>query len=177
MEHHQNLTELKAIRSATKSMILSLQKSQIVHQKVLGLRKTARQALAEVEEKTTELKKFQQKMAELEAEVARLTGLVTSAEADKQKALIAMKNKYLRELVKLEGKKDAEIADLKKKGGDANATGFKEVVEFALALQKAGCFSVVLECVLAPVDAAATFALRIPTIIIGVRPFYIGQVN
>ncbi|CAL5350478.1 unnamed protein product [Camellia sinensis] len=45
----------------------------------------------------------------------------------------------------------------------------RRVVEFALALQKAGCFSVVLECVLAPVDAAATFALRIPTIGIGVQ--------
>lgn len=37
-----------------------------------------------------------------------------------------MKDKYLRELVKLEGKKDAEIADLKKKVDDANAQGFKE---------------------------------------------------
>ncbi|KAL7222186.1 hypothetical protein ACSBR1_023987 [Camellia fascicularis] len=33
------------------------------------------------------------------------------------------------------------------------------VVEFALALLEAGCFSVVLECVLALVAAAATFAL------------------
>ncbi|THG12187.1 hypothetical protein TEA_010884 [Camellia sinensis var. sinensis] len=52
-----------------------------------------------------------------------------------------------------------------------------EVVEFALALQEAGCFSVVLECMLASVAAAATFALRIPTIGIGTRPFCIGQVN
>ncbi|KAI8026988.1 hypothetical protein LOK49_LG02G01199 [Camellia lanceoleosa] len=39
-----------------------------------------------------------------------------------------------------------------------------KVVEFTLALQETGCFSVVLECVLASVAAAATFALRIPTI-------------
>ncbi|KAL7263276.1 hypothetical protein ACSBR1_001448 [Camellia fascicularis] len=46
------------------------------------------------------------------------------------------------------------------------ATGFpsellREVVEFALALQEAGCFSVILKCVLAPVAvvAAATSAL------------------
>ncbi|KAF5945146.1 hypothetical protein HYC85_015374 [Camellia sinensis] len=52
-----------------------------------------------------------------------------------------------------------------------------EVVEFALALQEAGCFSIVLECVLASVAAAATSALRIPTIGIGTRPFCIGQVN
>ncbi|CAL5423071.1 unnamed protein product [Camellia sinensis] len=42
---------------------------------------------------------------------------------------------------------------------------------------EAGCFSVVLECVLAPVAAAATFALRITIIDIGVGPFCIGQVN
>ncbi|KAI7997066.1 T-complex protein 1 subunit beta [Camellia lanceoleosa] len=42
---------------------------------------------------------------------------------------------------------------------------------------EAGCFSVVLECVLASVAAAVTFALRIPTIDIGTRPFCIGQVN
>ncbi|CAL5388696.1 unnamed protein product [Camellia sinensis] len=51
------------------------------------------------------------------------------------------------------------------------------VVEFALALQEAGCFSIVLECVIARVAVAATFALRILTIGIGVGPFCIGQVN
>ena len=39
--------------------------------------------MAEVEAKTTELKESYQKTAELEAEVARLTGLVTSANVDK----------------------------------------------------------------------------------------------
>ncbi|XP_028093821.1 3-methyl-2-oxobutanoate hydroxymethyltransferase 1, mitochondrial-like [Camellia sinensis] len=62
------------------------------------------------------------------------------------------------------------------------ATGFpseflREVVEFALALQEAGCFSVVLKCVLVPVTAAATSALRILTIDIGAGTFCSGQVN
>ncbi|GMP69092.1 hypothetical protein CsSME_00028485 [Camellia sinensis var. sinensis] len=43
--------------------------------------------------------------------------------------------------------------------------------------EEAGCFSVVLECVLAPVVGATTSTLQIPTIGIGTRPFYIGQVN
>ncbi|KAI8014838.1 putative dual specificity protein phosphatase DSP8 [Camellia lanceoleosa] len=44
--------------------------------------------------------------------------------------------------------------------------------------KEVGCFSIVLECVLALVVAiAGTFALRIPTIGIEVGPFYIGQVN
>jgi ketopantoate hydroxymethyltransferase len=51
-----------------------------------------------------------------------------------------------------------------------------QVVETALALQEAGCFSVVLECVPAPVAAAATSALKIPTIGIGAGPFCSGQV-
>jgi ketopantoate hydroxymethyltransferase len=52
-----------------------------------------------------------------------------------------------------------------------------QVVEAALALQEAGCFAVVLECVPAPVAAAATSALTIPTIGIGAGPFCSGQVR
>ncbi|XP_015158980.1 3-methyl-2-oxobutanoate hydroxymethyltransferase 1, mitochondrial-like [Solanum tuberosum] len=44
-----------------------------------------------------------------------------------------------------------------------------------MALQEAGCFSVDLECVPAPVAAATTSALRIPTIGIGAGPFCSGQ--
>ncbi|CAD6233561.1 unnamed protein product [Miscanthus lutarioriparius] len=51
-----------------------------------------------------------------------------------------------------------------------------QVVLTALALQEAGCFSVVLECVPVPVAAAATSALKIPTIGIGAGPFCSGQV-
>ncbi|KAL6659851.1 hypothetical protein ACP70R_002680 [Stipagrostis hirtigluma subsp. patula] len=54
--------------------------------------------------------------------------------------------------------------------------GALKVVEAALALQEAGCFAVVLECVPAPVAAAATSALQIPTIGIGAGPFCSGQV-
>ncbi|XP_044470284.1 3-methyl-2-oxobutanoate hydroxymethyltransferase 1, mitochondrial-like [Mangifera indica] len=57
-----------------------------------------------------------------------------------------------------------------------NVASAVKVVETALALQEAGCFSVVLECVPAPVAAAATSALRIPTIGIGAGPFCSGQV-
>ncbi|KAL2233848.1 3-methyl-2-oxobutanoate hydroxymethyltransferase 1, mitochondrial [Sesamum indicum] len=51
-----------------------------------------------------------------------------------------------------------------------------KVVETSMALQEAGCFAVVLECVPPPVAAAATSALQIPTIGIGAGPFCSGQV-
>ncbi|XP_008795028.2 3-methyl-2-oxobutanoate hydroxymethyltransferase 1, mitochondrial-like [Phoenix dactylifera] len=55
-------------------------------------------------------------------------------------------------------------------------TSAVKVVETALALQEAGCFSIVLECVPAPVAAAASSSLQIPTIGIGAGPFCSGQV-
>ena len=64
----------------------AIQKNNIAHKRVLELRRTTREAMAEAEAKTTELKKSQAKMTELEAEVTRLPGLVTSTNADKQRA-------------------------------------------------------------------------------------------
>lgn len=49
-------------------------------------------------------------------------------------------------------------------------------METSIALQEVGCFAVVLECVPAPVAAAATSALKIPSIGIGAGPFCSGQV-
>ncbi|XP_028060858.1 adoMet-dependent rRNA methyltransferase SPB1-like [Camellia sinensis] len=113
MEHHRKQlnTELKSIRSATKSMILAIQKNYNTHKKVLELRQTARDAVAEAEVKSAEVEKIKKQMAELQAENSRLTGLVSSAEAERQKTAIALKDKYLHELVKLERKKDAEIKE------------------------------------------------------------------
>lgn len=51
-----------------------------------------------------------------------------------------------------------------------------QVVKRALALQHAGCFAVVLECLPASVAAAVTAALSIPTIGIGAGPACSGQV-
>lgn len=50
------------------------------------------------------------------------------------------------------------------------------VLDRALALQGAGCFSIVLECVPSPIAAAVTRALNIPTIGIGAGPACSGQV-
>ncbi|XP_057980186.1 3-methyl-2-oxobutanoate hydroxymethyltransferase 1, mitochondrial-like [Malania oleifera] len=56
-----------------------------------------------------------------------------------------------------------------------NVASAVKVVETALALQEAGCFSVLLECVPPAVAAAVTSAIQIPTIGIGAGPFCSGQ--
>ena len=104
----------------------AIQKNNITHRKVLELRKTTRQAVAEAEAKTAELEEARKQMAELRAKNGQLAGLVSSAEAEKQKSAIALKDKYLRELVKLEKKKDTEITQLKESAKGANKQGFKK---------------------------------------------------
>ena len=61
----------------------------------------------------------------LQAENCRLADGGSSADVERQKASIVMKDKYLRELLKLEKRKDAEINELKKSMGAAEKEGFK----------------------------------------------------
>lgn len=66
------------------------------------------------------------------------------------------------------------ITDFKVQGKENEAAG--KIINEAKSLEKAGCFSVVLECV--PVDLAKKISeeLTIPTIGIGAGPFCDGQV-
>lgn len=57
-----------------------------------------------------------------------------------------------------------------------SADAAHNLLQDALALEDAGCFSIVLECVPSPVAAAVTARLRIPTIGIGAGPDCDGQV-
>ena len=51
------------------------------------------------------------------------------------------------------------------------------MLDQAKALQAAGCFSLVLECIPGPIAAAITKALKVPTIGIGAGPATSGQVS
>ncbi|GMP48376.1 hypothetical protein CsSME_00015749 [Camellia sinensis var. sinensis] len=101
MEKHDHLTELKAIRSATKLMVL-------------------------VNAKDAELKALKTNLAVLATEKEKLAELVNAAETVKQKAPAEKKDRYLRELAKIEKKKNAEIQELQKKMEDVEDQGFKE---------------------------------------------------
>lgn len=56
------------------------------------------------------------------------------------------------------------------------ATAARQLVDHALALEEAGCYAIVLEAVPAPVAAAISERLRVPTIGIGAGPGCDGQV-
>ena len=79
----------------------------------MELRRNTSEAMAEAEAKTAELEEVRKQIAELRSENGRLTGLVSSAEAEKQKVAIEAKDKYLHLLAKIEKKKDTEITQLK----------------------------------------------------------------
>ena len=67
-----------------------------------------------------------------------------------------------------------QLGGLKVQGKDAAAA--QKILENALALEKKGCFSIVLECVPAPLAAMITERLAIPTIGIGAGVDCDGQV-
>ncbi|MDP8215490.1 MAG: 3-methyl-2-oxobutanoate hydroxymethyltransferase [Candidatus Euphemobacter frigidus] len=60
------------------------------------------------------------------------------------------------------------------RGKDSDSAG--ELLEDARALEEAGAFAVVLECIPAPVAGEITDALKIPTIGIGAGPLCDGQI-
>ena len=118
---------LSTVKTELIILLQAIQKSTIAHRQVMELRKKTRQAIKEAEAKATELTQSQQRTADLEAEVTRLTGLVASADGDKQRAVTEVKDKYLWEMAQLETKKNAEITELKEKVEGASKEGFKEV--------------------------------------------------
>lgn len=66
------------------------------------------------------------------------------------------------------------LGGFKVQGKDADMA--KEIIEDAVALEEAGAFSIVLECIPAPVAKMITEKLSIPTIGIGAGPWCDGQV-
>ncbi len=68
----------------------------------------------------------------------------------------------------------AKIGGFKVQGQDAESA--LKILEAALLLEKHGVFSIILECVPAPIAAVITKTLKVPTIGIGAGPACDGQV-
>jgi 3-methyl-2-oxobutanoate hydroxymethyltransferase len=66
------------------------------------------------------------------------------------------------------------VKDFKVQGKDSE--GAKKIISEAKGLEKAGCFSIVLECVPIDLSKKITEELKIPTIGIGAGPYCDGQV-
>jgi len=67
-----------------------------------------------------------------------------------------------------------KLGGMKVQGRDSVSA--QAIIENALALQKAGCFSIVLECIPKEIARIITRQLKIPTIGIGAGPYCDGQV-
>ncbi|BAU23888.1 3-methyl-2-oxobutanoate hydroxymethyltransferase [Caldimicrobium thiodismutans] len=67
-----------------------------------------------------------------------------------------------------------DIGGLKARGKDLETA--KELLDSALALESAGAFAIVLECVPAEISRLITQRLKIPTIGIGAGPYTDGQI-
>jgi len=66
------------------------------------------------------------------------------------------------------------LGGFKVQGKDAKAA--KQILENALALEKAGCFSIVFECIPDALSALITKRISVPTLGIGAGPYCDGQV-
>jgi len=67
-----------------------------------------------------------------------------------------------------------DLGGFKVQGKDASSA--KKIIKNAVALEQRGCFSIVLECIPAPIASLITEKLSIPTIGIGAGPSCDGQV-
>jgi len=70
--------------------------------------------------------------------------------------------------------KSLELGGLKVQGKDIKTA--RELLSSAKALERAGCFAIVLECVPSDLAKLITESLKIPTIGIGAGPFTDGQI-
>jgi len=67
-----------------------------------------------------------------------------------------------------------QLGGFKVQGKDADSA--RKIIEYAMALESQGCFSIVLECIPSPIAQIITEKLNIPTIGIGAGQFCDGQV-
>ncbi|GMP60340.1 hypothetical protein CsSME_00023243 [Camellia sinensis var. sinensis] len=123
MKKHDELSDLKALRSSVKSIMLAAQKNYLAHERMIAMRKSLWEAIADNKEKVAELAKLKAAQEEAAAERDRLAERLAQAEEDKKNSFQVTKAKYIAELRKLQ---DAHKAELDKQVNDAEDCGYAE---------------------------------------------------
>ncbi|XP_028111557.1 uncharacterized protein LOC114309875 [Camellia sinensis] len=121
MKKHDELSDLKVLRSAAKSIVLAAQKNYLAHDRMITIRQSLRDAIAENKAKTAEIAKLKAAQEATEAKRDTLSQKLDRAQVDKQRAVKTTKARYLAELRKL---RDAHKEEKDKAVDDAEDQGY-----------------------------------------------------
>ncbi|GMQ10457.1 hypothetical protein CsSME_00053451 [Camellia sinensis var. sinensis] len=87
MKKHEELSDLKVLRSVAKSIMLVAQKNHLTHKRMIFVRKSLREAILDNKAKAAELQKLKAAQEESEVERDKLAERLSWADEDKQRAL------------------------------------------------------------------------------------------
>ncbi|XP_028064076.1 uncharacterized protein CG45076-like [Camellia sinensis] len=120
VKKHDELSDLKVLRSAAKSIVLAAQKNYLAHDRMIAVRQRLRDAIAENKAQKAEIAKLKAAQEAVVAERDNLSQKVDRAEAKKQRAVKSTKARYLAELRKLRDahkeEKDKAVSNAKDRG-------------------------------------------------------------
>ncbi|XP_028065784.1 uncharacterized protein LOC114268763 [Camellia sinensis] len=122
MKKHDELSDLKVLRSAAKSIVLAAQKNYLAHERMIAVRQSLRDAIAENKAQKAEIAKLKAAQEAIAAKRDILSQKVDRADANKQRAVKSSKARYLAELRKL---RDALKAEKDKAVDDAEDRGYR----------------------------------------------------
>ncbi|GMP50132.1 hypothetical protein CsSME_00016871 [Camellia sinensis var. sinensis] len=123
MKKHDELSDLKVLHSAAKSIVLAAQKNYLAHDRMIKVRQSLRDAIAENKAQKEEIAKLKAAQEAVEAERDILSQKVDRANEDKLRAVKSTKARYLAELRKL---RDAHKAERDKAVDDAEDRGYAQ---------------------------------------------------
>ncbi|GMP74226.1 hypothetical protein CsSME_00031701 [Camellia sinensis var. sinensis] len=101
MTKHDELSDLKVLHLAAKSIILAAQRNYLAHERMISIWKSLREAIADNKTKTAELEKLKTAQEEAVAERDRLAELLARADKDKKNILQVTKATHIGDLCKL----------------------------------------------------------------------------
>ncbi|GMP48324.1 hypothetical protein CsSME_00015718 [Camellia sinensis var. sinensis] len=83
MKKHDELSDLKVLRSVVKSIVLAAQKNYLAHERMAAMRQSLRDAISNNKAKTAKLTEIKAALGAVEAERNKLSKQAARAEADK----------------------------------------------------------------------------------------------